>query len=193
MSLPSLLRRRLPIYVLADRSGSMAGDPIAALGQGLRRLQRDLLQDARAREWAWLGLISFGTHPRLDVPLTALRTFRPPQLSAGGSSPLGGALALLARAISADQATGAGQGFADYRPIVFLFSDGQATDAYGEALAALGSTPSARPGRIVGVTCGGLSDSALMRAIANPVVALEDMGAGDFQQLLTLTRSQGAV
>ena len=38
-------RRRLPVYLLLDCSGSMAGEPITALREGVRGLVEDLVND----------------------------------------------------------------------------------------------------------------------------------------------------
>lgn len=46
---------RLPVYILADVSGSMRGTPVESVKAGIRQLHRDLLTDPQAI-W-WLGLL----------------------------------------------------------------------------------------------------------------------------------------
>ena len=44
--------RRLPVYILADVSGSMRGTPVESVKAGIRQLHRDLLTDPQAVESA---------------------------------------------------------------------------------------------------------------------------------------------
>lgn len=56
MSQPS---RRLPVYLLLDCSGSMFGEPIEAVRQGLKALLSELRGDPMALETAYLSVITF--------------------------------------------------------------------------------------------------------------------------------------
>ncbi|MFN7533068.1 MAG: vWA domain-containing protein, partial [Gemmatimonas sp.] len=51
--------RRLPVYILADVSGSMQGTPIESVKSGIRQLHRDLLGDPQAIESAYLSVLTF--------------------------------------------------------------------------------------------------------------------------------------
>ena len=51
--------RRLPVYLLLDVSGSMAGDPIEAVKHGVRALISELRGDPQALETAYLSVITF--------------------------------------------------------------------------------------------------------------------------------------
>ena len=62
--------RRLPIYLLIDTSGSMMGEPIEAVKQGIRTLITELKGDPQAVETAYLSVITFDSHARQLVPLT---------------------------------------------------------------------------------------------------------------------------
>ena len=46
--------RRLPVYLLLDTSGSMFGEPIEAVHQGVRALLDDLKSDPYALETAFM-------------------------------------------------------------------------------------------------------------------------------------------
>ena len=50
--------RRLPIYLLIDTSGSMMGEPIEAVKQGIRTLITELKGDPQAVETAYLSVIT---------------------------------------------------------------------------------------------------------------------------------------
>ena len=51
--------RRLPVYLLLDCSGSMSGEPIEAVRQGIATLISDLQGDPQALETAYLSVITF--------------------------------------------------------------------------------------------------------------------------------------
>src|SRR5271168_1018705 len=91
--------RRLPVYLLLDCSGSMAGEPIAALEMGLKALLGDLHNDPNALETVWISVITFASTAQQVTPLTELDEFHPPELSAGGTTAIGEAIDLLAERI----------------------------------------------------------------------------------------------
>ena len=74
--------RRLPIYLLVDCSGSMSGDPIESVKQGIRVLHSTLMGDPSAVESAYLSVITFDSGARQLAPLTEIAQFNPPDLHA---------------------------------------------------------------------------------------------------------------
>ncbi|EDN3960136.1 tellurium resistance protein TerY, partial [Salmonella enterica subsp. enterica serovar Typhimurium] len=51
--------RRLPVYLLLDTSGSMHGEPIEAVKNGVQTLLTTLKQDPYALETAYVSVITF--------------------------------------------------------------------------------------------------------------------------------------
>jgi uncharacterized protein YegL len=51
--------RRLPVYLLLDTSGSMSGEPIESVKNGMQVLVSALRQDPYALETAYLSVITF--------------------------------------------------------------------------------------------------------------------------------------
>ena len=84
--------RRLPVYLVLDTSGSMSGEPIEAVKNGVQVLISTLRQDPYALETAFLSLITFDSDARQLVPLTDLSSFQMPELKAAGGTSLGAAL-----------------------------------------------------------------------------------------------------
>ena len=70
--------RRLPVYILADCSGSMNGAPIESVKSGIRSLHSELMGDPSAVECAYLSVITFDANAQQVVPLTELCSFNPP-------------------------------------------------------------------------------------------------------------------
>ena len=68
--------RRLPVYLLLDTSGSMSGEPIQQVKNGVQMLVSALRQDPQALETAYLSVITFDTTAREVVPLTDLPSFQ---------------------------------------------------------------------------------------------------------------------
>lgn len=62
--------RRLPVYLLLDTSGSMHGEPIEAVKNGVQTLLTTLKQDPYALETAYVSVITFDSTARQAVPLT---------------------------------------------------------------------------------------------------------------------------
>ena len=93
------MSRRLPVYLLLDTSGSMSGEPIEQVKNGVQMLVASLRQDPYALETAWLSVITFSSGANVAVPLTELTAFQPPNIDASGSTDLGAALELVANSV----------------------------------------------------------------------------------------------
>lgn len=72
--------KRLPVYILADTSSSMAGDPIEAVTCFVQMLVASLRQDPQAMETVQLSVLTCDASARVQVPLTDLLSFSPPHL-----------------------------------------------------------------------------------------------------------------
>ena len=76
--------RRLPVYLLVDTSGSMHGEAIEAVRNGLQVLVSALRQDPYALETAYLSVITFDSQAKQVTPLTELMNFQIPNIEANG-------------------------------------------------------------------------------------------------------------
>jgi uncharacterized protein YegL len=126
--------RRLPVFLLLDTSGSMSGEPIEQVKNGVQMLVSALRQDPYALETAYLSVITFASTATVAVPLTELTAFQPPSLIASGATSLGEALTLVANTAAADLAKTTATTKGDWKPMVFLMTDGAPSDDWEPGL-----------------------------------------------------------
>ena len=169
--------RRLPIYLVFDTSGSMNGEAIAAVNTGMQTLVSALRQDPYALETAYLCVIGFDTDARVISPLTEVAAFQPPALKASGLTSLGAALALLAERLAADVVKNTQSQKGDWKPLVFLMSDGEPTDDWRPGLARLRE---ASTGVIVACAAGPHASTEVLQQITEAVVRLDTADSSTF-------------
>ncbi len=164
--------RRLPIYILLDTSKSMEGEPIESVKVGLETLTTTLRSDPHALETAHISIITFGSRARQVVPLTDILSFQPPDIRAWGSTPMGGALSLVADRIRDEVRKSTPDQKADWKPLVFLMTDGIPTDHLDSGVAELRKV---KTGMVVACAAGPNADKDLLMRITENVVSLDTL------------------
>lgn len=164
--------RRLPVYVVLDTSGSMTGEPIEACRQGLKALLADLRNDPTALETVAISVITFDTTARQLCPLTDLGEFQEPSLSAQGSTCLGGALSVLMDRMGSEVHRGTAESKGDYKPLVFIMTDGQPSDDWKETAEQF---KRAKVGNVIACAAGSAVDTDVLKALTENVVALNNL------------------
>lgn len=162
--------RRLPIYLVLDVSGSMHGEPIEAVRNGMQLLASTLRTDPYALETAYLSVILFDGTARQAVPLTELLAFQPPNIDAGTTTALGAALTLTGECIAREVRKTTADTKGDWKPLVFIMTDGQPTDDWKTGLA---DFRKAATGMVIGCAAGSGADTAILKQITETVVALD--------------------
>jgi len=172
------MSRRLPVYLLLDTSGSMTGAPIEAVRDGVKSLIADLTTDPQAQETAYLSVITFDSVASQVIPLTEMGTFNEPALDAHGSTCLGEALKLLLdcynrEVIKNTSATQKG----DYKPLVFLLTDGHPTDDWEKVADEIGAK--VRSGKMfakfVALGAGGGADTSVLKRLTDDVLVIHEL------------------
>ncbi len=162
--------RRLPVYLLLDTSGSMNGEPIEAVKNGVQVMISSLRQDPQAIETAFISIITFDSTARQLMPLTDLASFQMVDIKASGTTALGEALMLLGNCIDREVAKTTMEQKGDWKPMVFIMTDGIPTDDWQHGLKEFLKRKTA-----VTVACaaGAKADTNSLKQITNNVVSLD--------------------
>ena len=164
--------RRLPIYLVLDVSGSMRGEPIEAVRVGVQSLVQTLIQDPYALETAYLSLITFNDQVSLDVPLTEVMHFNMPQIEAKNGTYIGKALKFLAERINQEVTKTTTEVKGDWKPLVFIMSDGKSGDSIEKALK---SIEIRKLGFLIVCAAGSNSNIEALKHISENVVVLKNL------------------
>ncbi len=162
--------RRLPVYLVLDISGSMTGEPIEAVKNGVQVLISTLRQDPYALETAYLSIITFDSSAKQIVPLTELSMFQMPDIQASGTTALGDALSLLANKVSTEVAKTTLEVKGDWKPLVFIMTDGEPTDNWQKGLS---DFQKQKFGMVVACAAGQGANTNVLKQITEVVVQLD--------------------
>ncbi len=162
--------RRLPVYLLLDTSGSMSGEPIEAVKNGVQVMISSLRQNPQAIETAFISVITFDSAAQQIIPLTDLASFQMVDIKATGVTALGDALKLVANKIDTEVAKTTPEQKGDWKPLVFIMTDGIPTDDWQSGLAEFKKRKTAFT---VACAAGSGADTNILKQITENVVSLD--------------------
>ncbi|WP_052402543.1 vWA domain-containing protein [Muricoccus aerilatus] len=185
---------RCPVVLLLDRSGSMAGEPLSQLNAGLKRLRDELCQDALAARRVEISIISFGP-VTTDVGFVTADRFDPPELIAGGDTPMGRAIETALNLLSRRKEEYKAHGIAYYRPWIFLITDGAPTDLWQNAAQRVRTEEDAKRIAFFAIGVQGADMSRLAEITVRAPIKLDGLKFGDLfvwlsQSLAAVSQSQ---
>lgn len=172
--------RRLPVYFLIDVSESMVGEPIEQVQNGMRDIIQELRTDPYALETVFISIIVFAGKVETVIPLTELTRFYPPVFPVGSGTSLGKGLDFLASEMETSVQKTTPEVKGDWKPIVFLFTDGTPTDDPSAAIARWNSKSRSRCS-LVAVSLGNNADTKLLGRITDNVLRLNDTDEYSFR------------
>ena len=170
--------RRLPVYILLDTSGSMYGEPIEAVKNGLQIMLSALRGNPYALETAYLSIITFNSNAQQVVPLTELSAIKQPEISASGCTALGAALSLITQKANLEVRKSTNEVKGDWKPLVFIMSDGEPTDDLQKGINDFNSR---KWGIVVACAAGNRANTASLKKITENVVKLDTTSSKDME------------
>ena len=163
--------RRLPVYLVIDTSESMAGPAIEAVRAGVADLFRFVRSDPSALETVYLSMITFASRARQDIPLSSVTAVQAPDcLVLGSGTSLGAALVLLEQCLAREFVKTTAEIKGDYKPLIFILTDGDPTDDWRAVAARIKTELSDRRATVVAVACGEDADISTLRCITDDVL-----------------------
>src|SRR3989442_3935907 len=105
--------------LLLDTSGSMAGEKIAALNEGLKLFREEVSKDDLAAKRVDLAVLTFGSAVTVLSQFSSVEDTEVRELEASGSTPMGEAILRAADLIEDRKRQYKAQGIDYYRPWVF--------------------------------------------------------------------------
>ena len=120
---------RCPCVLRLDTSGSMEGEPIAALNAGLREFKSDIIGDSVALKRVEVAVVAFDNTVRLVQDFMTLERFEPPELTAQGLTHMGATIHTALDMVEQRKNRYKESGIAYYLPWVLMIADG---DPLGE-------------------------------------------------------------
>lgn len=174
--------RRLPIYVLLDCSESMAGQRLQDVEVGLYSMISSLSRNPYAIETAFLSFITFAAKAKVITPLTEVTAVPPPSLSCRPGTSLGAALDLLRESIGREVVQTTKERKGDFKPQVFIITDGYPTDDWRKPLERLRAV---RPhlATIYAIGCGDEADFETLSQIADECIHVKTLTTESLSKL----------
>ena len=182
---------RVPCVLLLDVSGSMSGQPIAELNEGLITLKDTLSADSLASKRAEIAIVTFGGTVNVIQDFVTAESFQPPHLRASGGTPMGQAIDTGLGMIASRKSAYRSNGISYYRPWVFLITDGGPDDAWQAAAERVRQGEASRSFAFFTVGVEGANFDVLAKIATRAPVKLKGLNFRDL--FLWLSQSMQAV
>jgi uncharacterized protein YegL len=173
--------RRLTIYFLIDVSESMVGEPIEQVQDGMATIVKELRTDPYSLETVYISIIAFAGKAQKLSELTELYNFYPPKIPVGGGTSLGNALSFLMNDLDTTIQKTTLEKKGDWKPIIFLFTDGNPTDEYKKSFERW-NQKYRKSVNLIAVSIGNNADLSILGKISDHVLQLKTTDANSFNQ-----------
>ncbi|AXB56687.1 TerY-C metal binding domain-containing protein [Flavobacterium fluviale] len=173
--------RRLPIYFLIDISESMVGEPIQQVEEGLATIIQALKTDPHALETVYVSIIVFAGQPKTLVPLQEIVSFYPPKFPIGSGTSLSKGLGHLMYELRSNIVKTTYEVKGDWKPIVFLFTDGVPTDDTQAAISEWKNNWQ-RTANLIAVSFGNETDTKLLGQLTENVLHFKNTNVQSYKE-----------
>lgn len=169
---------------MLDCSESMAGDNAIKLENGLNALATTLKKDPNALENVYISVIAFAGIAKTIVSLIEIASFYLPKLPLGSGTSLGAALNELMFQIDTSIIKTTKEQKGDWKPIVFLITDGKPTDSYKSEMEKWKIFYSTKA-RLIVIAVGQYADIKVFRGLSDDILYLENSHEDDFSKFIS--------
>jgi uncharacterized protein YegL len=163
----------------------MVGEPIQQVQDGMRMIVQELRTDPYALETAYISVIAFAGKAKSVTPLTELYKFYPPTFPIGGGTSLGAALNFLMDDMDKSLVKTTLEKKGDWKPIIFLFTDGTPTDDPTPAFIRW-NQKYRHSANIVAISIGDNANTQLLGQISDNVLRLNNTDEISFKSFFNL-------
>jgi uncharacterized protein YegL len=176
--------RRLPIYFLIDVSESMVGEQIQHVEEGLATIIQTLKTDPRAMETVWVSIIIFAGQAKTIVPLQDIIQFYPPKFPIGSGTSLSLGLGHLMYELRKNIVRTTVEQKGDWKPIIFLFTDGVPTDSPSDLLSAIAEWKQKwqRSSNLVAISFSHSTDNRVLGELTENVLQFNGSDASSYKE-----------
>lgn len=175
------MSRRLPIYFLIDISESMVGEPIQQVEEGLSTIIQALKTDPVAIETVYVSIIVFAGQAKTLIPLQEIMNFYPPKFPIGSGTSLSNGLGHLMYELRRNIVKTTAEQKGDWKPIVFLFTDGVPTDDTSSAIREW-KQEWQRSSNMVAISFGEATDNAVLSQLTEHVLLFKNTTADSYKE-----------
>jgi len=124
---------RVPICLVLDVSGSMAGEPIRELQAGVQMFYEAIREDEVARHAAEISIVTFGSEAKRTVEFMAIGRQDVPALVAEGTTAMGQGVNLALDLLEVRKEDYKRAGVDYFQPWMVIMTDGEPTDDISRA------------------------------------------------------------
>lgn len=121
---PVNYEQKCPCVLVLDVSGSMSGEPIRQLNEGLKEFHREVLNDETASSRLEVSIVTFGSNIEEVQSFALLENFDMPDLDTNGSTRLVDGAREGIRLVEERKKWYKSTGQTYYRPYIILMTDG---------------------------------------------------------------------
>jgi uncharacterized protein YegL len=176
---------RVPCVLVLDSSGTMEGERLRALNEGLEILWTDLLEDPIARERIEIAVVEFSSDVRVTRRFDLPGEVIPQVARADGLTAMGKGLSEALRLVEERTTLYRTIGVPHYKPWVFLLTDGSATDDIDRSARLIAKAEAERSLAFFAVGVGDADMTKLRRLTARGAMHLDGLRFRDLFRWLS--------
>jgi uncharacterized protein YegL len=162
----------------------MVGEPIEQVQDGMATIIKELRTDPYALETVWASVIAFAGQSKTIAPLQEIISFYPPKFPIGSGTSLCSGLGHLMYELKKNIVPTTIEQKGDWKPIVFLFTDGVPTDSPSDLQAVISAWKQKwhRTTNMVVVAFGKHTDNKILGELTDNVLYFDNSDANAYKQ-----------